>query len=184
MTLLFPLFFSYLFSKVLTLILTLTDIPHMTVLPHMTRLWFQFNFMLCINALVFFPPLDIISRACVVYIAQTCCPTTAILNSCHNQYLVWFGKSERRRCSSPTQWHILEELLASCGGVAAVGGVIGAVWCVPGVVAALPGKLCLEGAEEIIKSPGDDNIVVGAQYEGDCHWCHAHSWGETKNTSK
>lgn len=40
---------------------------------------------------------------------------------------------------SPTRCNILEELLASCGGVAAVGGKIGTVWGVPGVVAVLPG---------------------------------------------
>lgn len=32
-----------------------------------------------------------------------------------------------------------EELLASCRGVAAVSGMTGAVRCVPGVVAVLPG---------------------------------------------
>jgi len=59
--------------------------------------------------------------------------------------------------------------LAGCGGVAAVGGMISAVWCVPGVVAILPRQWCLEGAEQIIEGPGDDDIVVGAHNEGDGH---------------
>lgn len=50
----------------------------------------------------------------------------------------------------------------------------GAVWCVPGVVAALPGQRCLEGAEQVIEGPGDDDVVVGAHDEGDGYRCHAH----------
>ena len=59
--------------------------------------------------------------------------------------------------------------MTSCGGVAAVGGVICAVQCVPGVVAALPWQRSLEGVEEIIESPSDDDVVVGAHDEGDGH---------------
>lgn len=70
---------------------------------------------------------------------------------------------------------ILEELLARCGGVAAVGGMIGAVRCVPGVVAALPRQWRLEGVEKIKKGPGDDDVIVGAHDEGDGHGCYAHS---------
>lgn len=67
-----------------------------------------------------------------------------------------------------------EELLAGCGRVAAVGGVVRAVGRVPGVVAALPRKRRLEGAEEVIQGPGDDDVVVGAHDEGDGHRCYAH----------
>lgn len=68
-----------------------------------------------------------------------------------------------------TQRNVPEELLAGRGGVAVVGGVVGAVWSVPGVVAALPGQRRLEGAEEVVKGPGDDDVVVGAHDEGDGH---------------
>lgn len=45
--------------------------------------------------------------------------------------------------------------------------MIGTIWCVPGIVAALPGQRFLEGAEEIIEGPSDDEVVVGAHDEGD-----------------
>lgn len=45
--------------------------------------------------------------------------------------------------------------------------MIGTVWCVPSVVAALPWQRVLERTEEIIEGPGDDKIVVGAHDEGD-----------------
>lgn len=45
-----------------------------------------------------------------------------------------------RTCSCfPTWVNALEELLAGRGGVAAVGGMISAIWGIPGVVAGLPG---------------------------------------------
>lgn len=47
--------------------------------------------------------------------------------------------------------------------------MVGAVSCVPGVIAALPGQRVLEGAEQVVEGPGDDHVVVGAHDEGDGH---------------
>lgn len=69
----------------------------------------------------------------------------------------------------------LEELLAGCGGVATVGHVTGTVRRIPGVVAVLPWQRRLEGVEEVIEGPGDDDVVVDAHDEGDGHRCDTHS---------
>lgn len=45
-----------------------------------------------------------------------------------------------RTCSGfPTRVNALEELLAGRGGEAAIGGMISAIWGIPGVIAGLPG---------------------------------------------
>lgn len=59
-------------------------------------------------------------------------------------------------------------------------GVLHALWCVPAVVAVGPGKLLLEGLEQVVCGPGQDNNVVHIQQGHDDDGCVANACGQGK----
>lgn len=70
----------------------------------------------------------------------------------------------------------LEELLAGGGGRGAVARPVGAVCCVPCVIAVFPEQLASKRAEHVVQRPCDDYIIVCAHDERDGHRCHANTW--------
>lgn len=55
--------------------------------------------------------------------------------------------------------------------------VVGAVGCVPGVVAAGPGQGAREGRAQVVESPGDDGVVVEGDVEANDANGKADAWG-------
>lgn len=59
-----------------------------------------------------------------------------------------------------------------------VGEVVGAALSIPGVVAAGPGQLLLEGGNEVVQGPSHDRVVVGGDVESYDADGIANSYGE------
>lgn len=67
-------------------------------------------------------------------------------------------------------------MVAQHGAVEELG--VGAVGAVPGVAAVSPGQLEGEGGEEVVERPGNDDVVVEADVDGDEDYSIADSCGE------
>lgn len=61
-------------------------------------------------------------------------------------------------------------------------GVLNAVFGVPFVVAACPGKLWLKALEQVVQTPGQDDNVVDVQQRNDHNGCIADTCTKKKNT--
>lgn len=50
---------------------------------------------------------------------------------------------------------------------------------IPGVIAGLPWQSGAERVEEVVESPGDENVIVGGQHKRNDHCSKSHTWGRT-----
>lgn len=73
-------------------------------------------------------------------------------------------------------------MVAQHGGIKELG--VGAVGAVPGVATVSPGQVEGERGEEVVERPGDDDIVVEADVQGDEDDSVANAWAGAEGSGR